>query len=253
MTDDLDLPPLPEVEVAAAAAVRRLAVALLGRTVNPELSARVAEAANALAAEVEAASPTRAKAEAFLRYTGEQRVHHFLTTGHWPPPPPESSEVRFDVLSFVGGPLNPLSAGARYHREGDEAVCRVTLDVGYEGPPERVHGGMVASLFDEVMGTVFRIRSMPSAFTGTLSVRFEGPAPLGVELEFRARLARTEGRKYFVEAEATGPAGRFASATAIFIELATEHMTSTYAQILSESGGGRGAGAGSAEPEGPNP
>lgn len=232
---DLELPPLPEVEVAAAAAVRRLASALLGRTVDPALSARVAEVAGALADEVEAASPKRAKAEAFLRYTGEQRVHHFLTTGRWPPPPEDSAEVRFDVMSYIGGPLSPLSAGARYFRDGDEAVCRVTLDVGYEGPPERVHGGMVASLFDEVMGTVFRIRSMPSAFTGTLSVRFEGAAPLGVELELRARLARIEGRKYFVEAEGTSPSGRFASATAVFIEMATEQMASTYAEILKEA------------------
>lgn len=230
-SDGYEPPPLPAVELEAAEAVRRLGVALLGRRVDPGLSAEVARAASELAARVEQASPTRTKAEAFLTYNGQQRVGYFLTNGRWPPPPPDGSEMVFDTMSYIGGPLNPLSARARYFRQGDEAVGRVTIDVGHEGPPDRVHGGMVASIFDEVMGTVFRVQSLPSAFTGSLSVRFEGPAPIGVELEFRARLAGVDGRKYAIEGEATGPQGRFASATAVFIEMNPEHMAATYAGL----------------------
>ena len=41
--------------------------------------------------------------------------------------------------------------------------------------------------------------TMPSAFTGELSVRFEKPAPLGVPLEFRGRQVRAEGRRRYLE------------------------------------------------------
>lgn len=234
--NELDLPAIPPAEREAAQAIRRLGMALLGRTVSPELLARVADQAAALAAEVEAASPERTKVDAFLGYTGVARARHFLTTGHWPAPSADYGEIRFDAMSYIGGPVHPFSAGARYYRDGDEAVARVTVDMGFEGPPGRVHGGTVASIFDEVMGTVFRIRALPSAFTGSLNVRFEAPAPLGVELEFRARLTGVEGRKHFVEAEATGPDGRFASATAVFIQMASDHMAATYGPLLEGEG-----------------
>jgi len=234
--DELDLPPIPPAEREAAQAVRRLGMALLGRTVSAEMASRVAAQVAALAAEVEAASPERTKVDAFLGYTGVARARHFLTTGHWPAPSADYGEVRFDAMSYIGGPVHPFSAGARYYRDGDEAVARVTVDMGFEGPPGRVHGGTIASIFDEVMGTVFRIRALPSAFTGSLNVRFEAPAPLNVELEFRARLVNVEGRKHFVEAEATGPDGRFASATAVFIQMAGDHMAATYGRLLEGEG-----------------
>jgi acyl-coenzyme A thioesterase PaaI-like protein len=64
----------------------------------------------------------------------------------------------------------------------------------------------------------------PSAFTGELTVRFEAPAPLEVPLEFRGRLVESKGRRQFLEGEASGPDGRFASAKAIFINMAPEHL-----------------------------
>ena len=74
------------------------------------------------------------------------------------------------------------------------------------------------------MGSVFRATGIASAFTGELSVRFEAPAPLGVELEFRARLVESSGRKRFLAAEGTSPQGRFSSATGTFIEMRPEQF-----------------------------
>lgn len=211
-------PSLPEVEVAAAASVQCLGAALLGHQVDPRLSAEVARTVAMLADRVRAGD-SRSKADAFRRYSGHQRIEHFLETGSWPDPPAEGEAVTFDALSFVGGRLSPISAGATFHRDGEVAVARVTFGPSYEGPPTRVHGGMLASVFDEVMGVVFRVLGLPSAFTASLTVRYECPAPLGEPLEFRAHLTTVEGRKHTVEAVATGPDGRFASATGLFIEM----------------------------------
>lgn len=223
-----ETPPLPDEEVAAADAVQRLADGLLGRSVDPALSAEVAKVVGDLAERVEA-GPTRSKAEAFRQYSGHQRIEHFVETGRWPDPPADGETVTFDALSFVGGKLSPISAGASYYRDGETAVGLVTFGPSFEGPPTRAHGGAVAAAFDEVMGAVFRVLGLPSAFTATLSVRYEAPAPLGEPLEFRAELAAVDGRKHTVEAVATGPDGRFASATALFIEMNPEHFAEAIA------------------------
>jgi acyl dehydratase len=79
-------------------------------------------------------------------------------------------------------------------------------------------------VFDEVLGAVFRAIGSPSAFTGELTVRFEAPAPLNTELEFRARQVSVEGRRRILEGEARSPDGQFAKASGIFIEMKPEQL-----------------------------
>ena len=98
-----------------------------------------------------------------------------------------------------------MGIAARLWREGEEAVCQVTLGPAFEGAPGRAHGGVVAALFDETMGLVLSISSTP-AFTGRLTVTYRAPTPLGEPLEVRARLAGRTGRKMTITAELTAPA-----------------------------------------------
>ncbi len=154
----------------------------------------------------------------------QNRISRFLETGAWPDPPPDGGQIEFDMASPIGGIANPCSVGASYFRDGDQVIGRVAVGRCFEGPPERVHGGIICAIFDEVMGSVFRATGTASAFTGELSVRFEAPAPILVDLEFRARLVGEAGRKRFLEGEAYSADGKFASATATFIEMRTEHF-----------------------------
>jgi acyl-coenzyme A thioesterase PaaI-like protein len=208
--------------------VQRLGQAIVTRAIEPSQAAQVAARLDAIRAELET-GPPQAKIDAMRGATsGHQRIEQFVATGRWPPPLPDGASIPFDALSYVGGELHPFSIGARYQRDGDQAVATVTFSAAYEGPPRRAHGGAVASVFDEVMSSVFRALGRASAFTGTLTVRFEAPAPLDVEVEFRAWLASSQGRKQRVEAVAAGPGGRFASAEGTFVELPAE----SYAQLL---------------------
>lgn len=209
--------------VAAAAAMRDLGDRLQSRAVPPAHAAELAATLRELAASLEH-YPTRSKAEAFATTPGHDRVGHFVRTGEWPDPPADGDEVVFDAMSFIGGELNPFSAGVVYRRDGDAAVGTATFSRCYEGPPTRVHGGMIAAAFDEVMGTVFRVRGMASSFTGTLSVRYVAAAPLNVELEFRAWLASTEGRKHMIDATVSGPDGLVAEASGTFIQMTPEQF-----------------------------
>lgn len=200
----------------------RLGDAIIRRQLDPSTAARVSASLAGLIDEIEPI-PMITKVENLGR---RNRIDKFIETGTWPDPPPDGAQIEFDPSSPVGGELNPFSIGAKYYRDGDEAVGRVNVGRCFEGPPERVHGGIITAIFDEVMGCVFRATGTPSAFTGELAVRFTAPCPIGEDLVFRARQVSSSGRRRMLAGEASGPGGEFASATATFIEMRPDHFAS---------------------------
>ena len=72
----------------------------------------------------------------------------------------------------------------------------MTFGYAYEGPPTCVHGGIIAALFDEVMGAANIIAGNPG-LTGTLTIRYRRPTPLLAPLDIVARYAGSERRKVF--------------------------------------------------------
>lgn len=103
------------------------------------------------------------------------------------------------------GRYNPLAPPVQV-RIGDDDVVHgtVALDAAYEGPPGCVHGGIIASLFDEMLG-IANITAGLGAMTGTLTIRYRSPTPLKTELTLTARNLGLDGRK--VRAEGTIHAG----------------------------------------------
>ncbi len=103
------------------------------------------------------------------------------------------------------GPANPLAPPVRVHVDADGVVHgTANLDAAYEGPPGCVHGGIIASLFDEMLG-VANITAGVGAMTGTLTIRYRSPTPLRADLTLTARHVGIDGRK--VRAEGTIHAG----------------------------------------------
>jgi acyl-CoA thioesterase FadM len=81
----------------------------------------------------------------------------------------------------------------------------------------------VAALFDEAMGFVLSITCTP-AFTGRLTVTYRAPVPVGVPLEFRARLTGRDGRKLLMAAEAHHGEVLLAEAEALFVAVDPERF-----------------------------
>lgn len=102
--------------------------------------------------------------------------------------------------------------------DGDEVVANVFFRKGFEGPPGRAHGGIVAAAFDDVTGFIIGRIGQP-AFTGELTVRFVGPVPIETPIEMRARLDGQERRKLFISAEATANGEVVATCKAIYITI----------------------------------
>ncbi len=108
-------------------------------------------------------------------------------------------------------------------REGEVAVGVVSLGPAFQGAPGRAHGGVVAALVDETLGGLLPILNL-MAFTGELKLRYLAPCPLGVELQFRAWLVESEGRKLMIKATGEGPDGMFVKADAVFITVSVSDL-----------------------------
>jgi acyl-coenzyme A thioesterase PaaI-like protein len=84
--------------------------------------------------------------------------------------------------------------------DGRYVVGSVRLDRSREGPPERLHGGYLAGLFDDVLSGVPSLVEMGPTVTARLAIRFREPTPLDVALRFEARVVRHSGRRLVARA-----------------------------------------------------
>ncbi len=109
----------------------------------------------------------------------------------------EAKEPRvFFPWSPIIGPLNPLSGDVEFNFADGRTTGRAFLDAQYNGPPGMVHGGIIALLFDELLGGTNVCNGL-GGFTGTLSIRYERPTWIEHELELESWVDRIEGRKVF--------------------------------------------------------
>lgn len=107
--------------------------------------------------------------------------------------------------------------------EGQERVeGKVTFGWAYEGPPGHVHGGLVAAVFDELLGTTQSLSGQPG-LTGKLTVRFREPTPLHTELRLVGTFDRIEGRCIFTTGKLYAGDRLCADAQGLFMRLHSEH------------------------------
>lgn len=193
-----------------ATAIRALGHSSLRRDLGDDELGRLADRVEALAIDV-AAHPIR------------ERDLVWLKQQFFPTDLADGQSVRHFEDCFVSGPHNPLGIGMEVVVDGEEVSAEVTLRAGHEGAPERAHGGIVAAVFDDVLGYLMSTHSIP-AFTGELTVQYLRPTPIGRRLDFRSRIVQRRGRKVFTEATAADGDDLVARATGLFIEVAPERF-----------------------------
>ena len=101
----------------------------------------------------------------------------------------------------------------------DEGRMTSTFSLGaaYEGPPGCLHGGIVAAILDQVLGSAPARIGMPG-LTGYLNTTYRRPTLLGVEHVCRAWIDRVEGWKIFARGDILDPQDRVtAEAEALFV------------------------------------
>jgi uncharacterized protein (TIGR00369 family) len=84
--------------------------------------------------------------------------------------------------------------------DGREAVCVAYVGRGVCGHPGVVHGGLVATLFDEALaGACFRALPGGTGMTARLEVDYRKPVRAGQFLVVRCEVESIEGRKAWVK------------------------------------------------------
>ena len=112
-----------------------------------------------------------------------------------------------DHNCFACGGENPI--GMRLHIELGDGTARASWTAGsdFVGWSDKVHGGIIATLLDEVMAWA------PSSYdswavTAEMSIRYRSPAAPGEELVAEGRVVERRRRIYDVVGEVRGGDGR---------------------------------------------
>jgi len=138
-------------------------------------------------------------------------------------PDPGAPPEEFFPTSPVVGFANPLAPPVAIEIRDEEVHARVSFGEPYEGPPTCVHGGVIAMVFDEMLGAANAVAGQPG-MTGTLTIRYRRPTPLGRELRIVARSNGKDGRKIRASAAIYDGDVLTAEAEGLFIEVSPERF-----------------------------
>jgi len=119
--------------------------------------------------------------------------------------------------SPISGKRNPIAPPVRMWKAGNNEVRgEVIFSPTYAGPPDSVHGGIIAAVFDEVLA-MSNIVSGTAGFTGTLTIKYRRKTPLNTPIELWSMNVRQDGRKQLCRGEMRVNGEVTASAEGLFI------------------------------------
>ena len=168
-----------------AAALRRIGAVTIGQPLEDDDVRTAAVQLAGVAERLEAAAADSKRERRTPPQAGFPGVH---PQDHFPTSP---------MIGYANPISPPVEVWAVLGQDGQREIRgRVTFDYPFEGPPTCVHGGVIAELFDELLG-LSNILAGKGAMTGTLTVRYRRPTPLLAPLELAARHTGQDGRKVY--------------------------------------------------------
>jgi uncharacterized protein (TIGR00369 family) len=133
---------------------------------------------------------------------------------------------------FGCGTSNPDGMRLRFtfDEERDCFVCKFRLGKRYTGPPGHCHGGIIATILDEAMGKVNKLRHV-IALTKEIKVEYRKPVPLYKPLRVESREIRVRGRKHINMAEILNEKGEvLARSEGLFIAVDPQRLMAKLAE-----------------------
>jgi len=119
--------------------------------------------------------------------------------------------------SPISGKRNPIALPLKLWKAGDKEVRgEAVFSATYAGPPNAVHGGVIAAVFDEILAMANVISGKPG-FTGTLTIKYHDKTPLNTPIELWGINLRRDGRKLVSRGEMRVNGKLTAAAEGLFI------------------------------------
>ncbi len=125
--------------------------------------------------------------------------------------------------SPVIGPRNPLAPPVHCEMRDGEIHARVRFGAPYAGAPQLVHGGVIAAVFDEVLG-VLNVMNEQGGMTGMLTIKYRAPTPIDQVLRLVGRHERTVGRRVHARGQLFWGDTLTAEAEGLFIRVPPGHI-----------------------------
>ena len=133
---------------------------------------------------------------------------------------------------FVCGDSNPVGLKIRFETDGQAVETRYIPRDEHAGFKRTLHGGIIATVLDEIMVWACTVHTNRFAYCAELNVRYLAPAPPGGELIARGELGvNKRDRLYEAKGELRSLEGKvLATSTGKYIPLAIEET----AEMLSD-------------------
>ena len=110
---------------------------------------------------------------------------------------------------FACGKDNPDGMRLKFYVDetAHHAICHFKLARRYQGPPGHAHGGIIATILDEAMGKVNKLRHV-IALTRSMTIEYLKPVPLGKALTVTGREQSVNGREHINIGEIADESGQ---------------------------------------------
>jgi acyl-coenzyme A thioesterase PaaI-like protein len=139
----------------------------------------------------------------------------------WPDGNAIDDPHRFFPVSPVVGYHNPLALPVEVEVLDGIVHGRARFTWPYQGPPGYVHGAVVASVFDELLGFACIVAGQ-SGMTGKLTIKYRKPTPLHTDLRFECRRTSITGRRIVATGECYDGDTLTAEAEGLFVSVRPE-------------------------------
>ena len=136
---------------------------------------------------------------------------------------------------FICGRNNPRGLYMHFYDNGaDEVFSDYTVSEVYQSYPGIVHGGIVASMLDEVVGRVAMIKDHHHFMMSVkLEVKYRRPVPTETPLRVTGRIIKLRGRLGLAQGQITLPDGTIAAEAALTLaDLPAELIKETNMEAL---------------------
>lgn len=106
---------------------------------------------------------------------------------------------------FACAPSNPYGLKMEFYEEGEDIVSIWTPGDNYQGWLNTLHGGIQATLLDEIGGWIIARKCQTSGMTTNLNIKYKKPIPTGcdIKVEIRARIRERKRNFVFIDAAIT--------------------------------------------------
>jgi acyl-coenzyme A thioesterase PaaI-like protein len=111
----------------------------------------------------------------------------------------DEHEIVFpDNGCFGCSPTRADGLRMQFRRRGERIVSEQPIPARYHGAPGVAHGGIVATLFDEMCCAAAAWVFGGWVVTGELTVRYERPVPVETPLQWESHITSTAHPRYLV-------------------------------------------------------